>query len=235
MGSSRLPGKVLMNLDETNSILHYVISQLQYCKLLDKIIIATTNLEEDEPIIEFTKKNQLNYFQGSSDDVLDRFYQCAKKFSFPIIVRITADCPLIDPSKVDFVVQKYVDNSFDYVTTHIPRTFPQGSADIEVFSFKLLEEAWENAKKPSEREHVTTAIPKNPQLFQFSNYKNKKDLPSFRWTVDRDVDLQFVREIYSRMSPRTIFSMDDILKIVSNEPHLLEINKGITRNEGHLI
>ena len=232
MGSSRLPGKVLMNLDETNSILHYVISQLQYCKLLDKIIIATTNLEEDEPIIEFTKKNQLNYFQGSSDDVLDRFYQCAKKFSFPTIVRITADCPLIDPSKVDFVVQKYVDNSFDYVTTHIPRTFPQGSADIEVFSFKLLEEAWENAKKPSEREHVTPYVYNNPKKFKIFSCQNSKNLSNLKWSVDREADLNFVKEIISRITKRPILT-EDILKIFEQEPQLLEINSNYVPEESY--
>ena len=233
MGSSRLPGKVLMNLDKTNSVLYYVISQLQNCKLLDEIVIATTNLKEDKKIIEFSKKKQINFFQGSSDDVLDRFYQCAKKFSFPIIVRITADCPLIDPSKVDFVVQKYVDNSFDYVNTHSPRTFPQGSADIEVFSFKLLEEAWKNAKKPSEREHVTPYFYNNPKKFKIFSCQNSKNLSKLKWSVDREPDLNFVKEIISRIEKRPILT-EDILKIFEKEPHLLEINSNYVFEEGYM-
>lgn len=232
MNSSRLPGKVFLKIDKTNTVLDYVISQLSYCKLIDNIIIATTNREEDEIITNFCKKNNIDHFQGSSDDVLDRFYWCAKNFSFSIIVRITADCPLIDPLIVDSIIEKYVDNSFDYVSTNIPKTFPQGSADVEVFSFKLLEQIWKDAKKPSEREHVTPYFYNNPEKFNIFILQNSENLSKLKWSVDRESDLIFVKEIISRIKKRPILTKD-ILEILRNEPSLLDINSGYVSEEGY--
>ena len=221
-----------MDLDKTNSMLYYVISQLRYCKLLDKVVIATTDLKEDQAIVGFAKKNQINYFQGSSQDVLDRFFQCAKKNSFSTIVRITADCPLIDPSKVDDIVQEYVNNSFDYVTTHIPRTFPQGSADIEVFSFESLKEARKKAEKPSEREHVTPYFYNNPKKFKIFSYQNNENLSKLKWSIDRKADLEFVKKIISRIKKRPILT-EDVLNVLKEEPHLVEINCHYVSEEGY--
>ena len=155
LGSTRLPGKVLMNIDDNNPLLYYVVKQLQYSKLLDNIIIATTTLEEDNKIVEFSHKIGIDCFRGSSKDVLDRYYQCAREFSLSTIVRITADNPFIDPTIVDKIIEKFNSDSYDYVTNHIPRTFPQGT-ETEVFSFKALKIAWDSAQKSSEREHVTS-------------------------------------------------------------------------------
>lgn len=232
MGSSRLPGKVMMELDNKNSMLSFVISQIKSSKLIDEIVVATTDLKEDKKIIEFAKKNSINYFQGSSDDVLDRFYNCAKKFSFSKIVRITADCPLIDPTVVDMVVKTYADNSYDYVTTHIPRTFPQGTADIEVFSFKSLEDAWRKAKKPSEREHVTPYFYNNPEKFKFFNCKYSKNFSKIKLSVDRKTDLFFVKEVISRIKKRPIL-INDVLQVLKIEPELVKINSAYVEEEGY--
>ena len=161
MSSTRLPGKVMMTIDGTNTLLYYVITQLQHSKLLDKIIVATTNLQEDDIIVKFIEKMGIGYFRGNSTDVLDRYYQCAKRFSISKIIRITGDNPLIDPSIVDQVIHKFESGLYDYVATQPPRTFPQGT-DYEVFSFKALERAWHEAKKPSEREHVTPYFYNHP-------------------------------------------------------------------------
>ena len=138
MGSSRLPGKVMMNIDEKNTLLHYVIQQLKFSKLTKNIIIATTTSEKDDSIVDFATKMNLNHFRGEVDNVLDRYYQCAKNFSISTIVRISADDPLIDPTIVDRVIEKFYSSSYDYVSNTNPRTFPQGN-EIEVFSFETLE------------------------------------------------------------------------------------------------
>ena len=168
MGSSRLPGKVLMKLDEKHTVLDYVIEQLSFSKLIDKKIIATTELEQDNVIEQTSKNLGLEFFRGSSEDVLDRYYQCAKENSFTTIVRITSDNPLMDPEIVDQVIKKFVTNDFDYVTNAFPRTFPSGT-ELEIFSFDALEKAWKNAIKPSEKEHVTPFIKNHPEIFKIGN------------------------------------------------------------------
>jgi len=223
MGSSRLPGKVLMNVDESNPILFYVIKQLQFCKLLDKIIIATSNLEEDNKIENFSKKLGISVFRGNSNDVLDRYYQCAKKFSISTIIRITADNPLIDPTLVDDAIEKFQSASYDYINNSLSRTFPYGT-ETEIFSFKSLEKAWKNAKKPSEREHVTPYFYNNPDKFKIFSIKHSKNLSHLRWTVDRESDLKLVRIIISKLKKRPIL-MNDIINLFSKEPQLIKINK----------
>ena len=231
-GSSRLPNKVLEKIENKPMIWH-VINRVKQIKSVQQIVLITTQEKSDKVLLNIAEEEGVIGFAGNADDVLDRHFQCALNIDADPIIRITSDCPLIDPFLVEDILQFYLANDFDYVSNTIIPTYPDG-LDTEIFSFSTLEKLIDHVKLPSEREHVTTSIPKNPQLFQFSNYKNEKDLSSFRWTVDRPEDLQFVREIYSRMAPKTIFSMDDILKIISNEPDLLEINKGIFRNEGHL-
>ncbi len=165
MGSSRLPGKTLMKLDKKNTVLHFIINQLEHSKLIDKIVVATTNLKEDDSIEILAKNSNIEIFRGHPDDVLDRYYQCAKKFSIDIIVRITADNPLIDPTIVDDLIKKFTSNSYDFLTNAHVRTFPYGT-EVEIFSFKALEKAWKNATKPFEREHVTPYFYNNPKYFK---------------------------------------------------------------------
>ena len=223
MGSSRLPGKVMMNVDEKNTLLHYIIQQLKFSKLANNIIIATTTSEKDDNIVDFATKMNLKHFRGEVDNVLDRYYQCAKNFSISTIVRISADDPLIDPTIVDKVIEKFYSNSYDYVSNTNPRTFPQGN-EIEVFSFETLEFAWKNAKKISEKEHVTPYIYNNKEKFRMANVEHSKNLSSLRWTVDTQNDLDFVRLIISKIQ-KTPTLMTDIQDILSKEPRLLDINK----------
>ena len=232
MGSTRLPGKVMMKVDETNTILSHVINQLKNSKKIDRLIIATTDLQEDYIIVNHAKILKIDLFRGNAVDVLDRYYQCAKKISSKIIVRITADNPLIDPDIVDDVINQFLKNSFDYITNANPRTYPYGT-EVEVFSFEALEKASNNAKKPSEREHVTPYFHNNKEEFKISNIKFTENLSHLRWTVDQIEDIKFIRKIYSKMKPKTIFSMNDILKIICNEPKLQKINQKYNRNEGY--
>ena len=231
MGSSRLPGKVMMNIDEKNTLLHYVVQQLKFSKLANSIIIATTTSEKDDNIVDFATKMNLKHFRGEVDNVLDRYYQCAKNFSISTIVRISADDPLIDPTIVDRVIEKFYSNSYDYVSNTNPRTFPQGN-EIEVFSFETLEFAWKNAKKISEKEHVTPYIYNNKEKFRMANVENSKNLSSLRWTVDTQSDLDFVRLITSKIQ-KTPILITDILDVLSKEPDLLNINKEHVIDEGY--
>lgn len=231
IGSTRLPGKVMLKLDENNTVLNCVIKQLQFSKLIEKIIIATTSLEEDDQIINNVQNLNVDIFRGSSSDVLDRFFQCAKKFSIDVIIRITADNPLIDPTIVDDMIKKFMSNSYDYLTNAHVRTFPYGT-EVEVFSFKALEQAWKNAKKPSEREHVTPYFYNNPNNFRIFNVEYSKNISNLRWTIDRKNDLSLVKLIIFKIKKRPIL-MNDILNLFSKEPELFEINRNHILNEGY--
>ena len=231
MRSTRLPGKVLLSIDGKNSVLDYVLNQIQNCKTIQNIVIATTTNKEDSKIVEFAEKNNINYFRGKSKDVLDRYYQCAKKFSFDKIVRITSDCPLIDPNVIDQVVEKFDNGNFDYVSNTLKRTFPIG-LDVEIFSFKALEIAWNHANLPSEREHVTPYLKKNQNQFNQFNVEYLRDVSDIRITLDREEDLELIKLIVSKIQKRPIL-LEDILKLFEKEPNLITINNKISSNEGY--
>ena len=228
-GSARLPKKVIQKIDNDLTVLDYVIDQVKYSQKIEKIIVATTNLIEDDLICKYANLQKIECFRGSSEDVLDRFYQCAKKYSAKTIVRITADNPLIDPNIIDKIINEY--NKCDFITNTLERTFPYGT-EVEVFSFVSLEKAWENAKKPSEREHVTPFIRNPKNKFVLKNIKNQKNISNFRYTVDKLEDLQLVKEIIKNISTRPIF-LQDIIKLNKDKPDIFEINKNI-KHDGYL-
>ena len=225
IGSTRLPGKVMLNVEDQKPILYFVIKQLQECKLIDKIIVATTTNKEDNQIFDFVKKLEIPCFRGSEKDLLDRYYMCAKNFSLKTIVRITSDCPLIDPEITDKIVSEFKSNKYDFTSNTIKRTYPRG-LDVEVFSFTALEEAWKNANLPSEREHVSPYIKKSNNQYLCLNVENTNDLSNLRLTVDREEDFKLIRIILSEISTRPIL-MDDIIKLLKRKPELIEINKKI--------
>lgn len=230
MSSTRLPGKVLKKLNGV-TVLECFLSQLGYSESLKNIIIATTLNPQDDVIIKFAKEYGIEFFIGSETDVLDRFYQCAKEFSIHDIVRITPDCPLIDPNVIDKVIDFYINNKFDFVSNTLKRTFPYGN-DVEIFSFSSLERSWKEAKKSSEREHVTPFIYNNPKLFSISQIQNPSDLTHFHWTLDREEDLMFIKTVYQKIQKRPIY-IDDILMILNNEPDILKINENTISYEGY--
>lgn len=230
MGSNRLPGKVLKKIKGDVTILDSVINQLKFSKLIKKIVVATTTLKEDDLIEEHLYNIGINCFRGNPENVLDRYYQCAKINSFSSIIRITADCPLIDPNLVDQVIKKFETEKWDYVTNAFPRTFPYGT-EVEIFSFNSLKLAWRKATKPSEKEHVTPYIKNHPEIFKVGNILNDIDISDFRWTVDRIEDLELVKQIMSKIKKRPILTKD-ILELIQKEPQLKEINNNIIPNEG---
>lgn len=222
-GSTRLPEKVLLSVDKNNSILSHVINQVKHASLIDKIVIATTILSRDDKIIDLLDSLRIDYFRGSEQDVLDRYYQCAKKYGISIIVRITSDNPLIDPNIIDIAIKKFNEGKYDFVTNCYPRTYPQGT-EVEVIDFISLEKVWKNAKEPEDREHVTKYVYTHPKDFRIYNIKSDKKISNLRWTVDRMEDLELVRKIISKISKIPIRT-DDILDLLEKEPELIKINE----------
>jgi len=225
MSSTRLPGKVMQNI-AGKPILQHVLERLGKSWLINEIVVAIAR-EKNSPLPVLARRCGVKSFIGGIEDVLDRYYQAAKKYKTDIIVRITSDCPLIDPEVVDRVLSLYLQAQADYTTNTLKRTFPTG-LDAEVFPFKVLEQTWKEARQPHEREHVTPYIREHPNNFSLINLENDKDLSYMRWTVDEEKDLKFVREIYKRLYRNgRIFLMEDILALLEREPQLLEINRDV--------
>ena len=223
MNSTRLYGKILKKLDEKNSVLYYVIKQIQASKLIDKIVVATSELEIDDAIVKVAKKMNVEVYRGSPTDVLDRHYQCAKKYSFDTIVRVTSDNPLNDPQIIDKAIKKMKTGKFDCVTTSLLQTFPKG-IHVEILSMDILKKSWKNSSIQYEREYVTPYIYNNSNKFKIYNLVNAKNLSHISFTVDKNDDLKLVRKIISKIQKRPIL-MKDILRLLEKEPELLKINK----------
>ncbi len=232
IGSSRLRGKVMKPINSKNTVIDFLVNQIKNSSLINEIIVATSNLTEDSVIVEHLKIKKIKFFQGNPTDLLDRYFQCAKKFSISIIVRITGDNPLIDPRIIDLVINEFRNNEYDYVTNSLVRTFPHGT-EVEVFSFNALKIAWENAKLPSEREHVTPFIKKHPEIFRISNIENTENISNLRYTIDHQNDLKLVREIVKSIKTRPIFTTD-ILELFKREPDLIKINESNIHDEGYI-
>ena len=230
--STRLPGKVLKPILGC-SMLSLQIERIQRSKKIDKLIVATSNDRSDSDIDNLCINIQIPCFRGSLDDVLDRFYQTAMQYKLEHVVRLTGDCPLIDPEIIDDVIEFYLKGGYDYATNSmVPYTFPDG-LDVEVFRFTVLEKAWHEALLPSYREHVTPFIRQHPEKFKVGHYKNEVDLSYLRWTVDEPEDFEFVSQIYKELYPQNpTFITEDILELINRKPSLLEINSHVERNLG---
>lgn len=215
MKSTRLPGKILHRVFRNDTMLEAVISRLKLTNI--PIIIATP----DDNIVEFCKKRDILYYQGSEDDVLDRYYQAAKKYELEAIIRITSDCPLIDPYIINQIIELY-NRGYDYVSNTLKRTYPRGM-DVEMFSMKALEKVHEISR---EREHVTTYFYTHPDGFYVSNLKNKEDQSRYRLTVDTIEDLRLIKRIYAKMDDYN-FSLNDIIRIMELNPDWININSNI--------
>ncbi|MDD5680783.1 MAG: glycosyltransferase family protein [Candidatus Omnitrophica bacterium] len=231
-GSTRLPRKVLLAI-MGKPVLEYVIERVRRAKNIKGVIVATTDSKEDMTITDIAAKLDTEVYRGSEDDVLDRFYQAAKKFDAGHIVRITADCPLIDSAVIDSVVNLYKKSGADYCSNVLEPTFPDGE-DVEVFSFNALRDAWKNAGLRSEREHVTPYMTKHPERFKLAGLRNDSDLSAKRWTLDKEKDFQFIKAVLESLYPANpAFTMKDILQFINEHPGIENINKDIPRNEGY--
>jgi len=232
MGSTRLPGKVMEEI-AGKPMLRHIIDRLKRAELIHSIVVATTATEIDKPIVKVAEEAGTGSYTGSEEDVLDRYYRAAKEFAVDAIVRITADCPLVDPRLLDRVIQRYLKGDCDYAANTLKRTYPDG-LDVEVFSCAALERAWKEARMASEREHVTPYIWKNPEKFKLANVENNVDLSDLRWSVDEKEDLEFICQVYKHLYKEGhIFYMWDVLKLLEKYPDLKQINQGIVINEGY--
>jgi spore coat polysaccharide biosynthesis protein SpsF (cytidylyltransferase family) len=233
LGATRLPRKVMLEV-LGKSILEYVIERVRASEAINNVIVATSTAKENLAIVNIAEKLGVKAYRGSEQDVLDRFYKAAKEFNLKNIVRITADCPLIDPQVINRVVRHYFKSKADYCSNTLKPTFPDGQ-DVEVFSFDALDFAWKNALLPSEREHVTPYIYKHPEKFWAVNVKNKIDLSRKRWTLDQKEDFEFIKNVLENLYPiKPDFGMNDVLKFLKNNSSAEEFNRNITRNEGYI-
>lgn len=229
--STRLPGKVLFPILDHPMLIHQ-INRIKNSKLHGQIIVATSTHHEDQNIVNCCKDNSISYYCGKLDDVLDRFYHAAIPHHADHIVRLTGDCPLIDPEIVDQVIQTHLDGNFDYTTNALKPTYPDG-LDIEIFKFSALKTAWIEAVLNSDREHVTPYIYRNDNQFNIGYVYNDIDLSHLRWTVDWQVDFDLIKKIFENLFPQNPkFTFSDILKFLENYPELKIINSYHARNEG---
>lgn len=230
VSSTRLPGKVL-KLILGKPMLSLQLERIKRSKKIEQIVVATSTESSDDVIETLCQDLQITCYRGSLDDVLERFYKAALKYLPEHVVRLTGDCPLIDPQIIDDVIDFYLSGDFDYVSNSLEPTFPDG-LDVEVFSFSVLEIAWHEAVLPSHREHVTPFIHQQPDKFKIGHYKGQRDLSLFRWTVDEAEDFELVNRIYEELYPRNVsFTTEDILNLLSRNPSLVQINCYLKRNE----
>ena len=206
LSSSRLPGKVLMDI-EGKSMLWHVIGRVKKATLIDQVAIAVPSTDQELASVAIGNCGFFAYV-GDEDDVLDRYYQAAKFYEAGIIVRITGDCPLIDPEVIDRTIQYFLDNNIDYIYNLPP--YPDG-LDVEVFSFGALVKTWKEAKDPYDKEHVTTYIRYHPELFRIGKLDGL-DLSHYKWSVDTAEDLEFARWVYQKLGDN--FRLSDILKLI---------------------
>ena len=230
MGSTRLPGKSLKSI-KGKPMLDLLTKRLQLVDNADEIVVATTTNPKDDPIADYCKSNEIKLFRGSEEDVLDRFYQTATKHQADVIVRITGDCPLMDPNLVRAMIHQFQENgNCDYLSNTQTRTFPRG-LDVEVFNFKTLSVSHAEAIKPHEKEHVTPFIYHHPERFKIEQYINSVNLSDHRWTVDTPEDFELVEKIIGEMLQKPNFSMADVLTVLKKHPDWVKINAHIEQKK----
>jgi spore coat polysaccharide biosynthesis protein SpsF len=225
MGSSRLPGKVLMDLGG-QTVLARVVGRLKGSREIDKMVVATTRQPADDKIVEACERLQVPCFRGAEHDVLDRYYQAAHSHSANAVVRITADCPLIGPNLVDETIRVLREERADYASNLFPRTYPRG-LDSEVFTAAALYRAWSEAREPYQREHVTPYLYEHPETFRLAVVRGAVDYSRYRWTLDTLEDLKLLRTIYSLFDGRDDFSWEEVLHVIGRKPNLPELNSQV--------
>ncbi|WCK54189.1 glycosyltransferase family protein [Aneurinibacillus sp. Ricciae_BoGa-3] len=228
MTSTRLPGKALKTVLE-KSLLEYQLERLTQTTMLDNIVVATTINTTDQPIVDLCKKLKVNYYRGSENHVLSRYYEAAHMFQAQIVVRLTSDCPLIDPQVVDDVINAYLHGTehYDYVSNTLTRTYPRG-LDVEVFSIAALSEAYKRASSPAEIEHVTPYIYHPHNNFRLGNLGYKEDKSFYRWTVDTPEDFELIKNIIESLYPINCdFKMLDVFELLTHHPEWPLINQHI--------
>ncbi|MDZ8135045.1 MAG: glycosyltransferase family protein [Nostoc sp. DedQUE04] len=230
MTSTRLPEKVLKKVLD-KPLLEYQIERLKRVKLIDEIVIATTNNSTDLPIIELCDRLSIPYFRGSEEDVLARYYGAAKEHQADVVVRVTSDCPLIDPQVIDKVIQFYINYEYDYVSNSLERSYPRGM-DTEVFSFLALHQAFVEATAQPDREHVTPFIYMHPERYRLAQVVYSENESSHRWTVDTADDFELIKRIIEALYPEIPkFTLEDCLDLLRKYPDWSRINAHVEQKK----
>lgn len=229
-GSTRLPGKIFMEI-AGKPLLWHVVNRLTYANLIDDIVVATTTGIKDDAVEEWCDENNVKCFRGSEEDVLNRFYNAAMTFPCDVIVRVTADDPFKEPSIIDKIIKKLVDENLDLATNVFPPSFPEG-LDCEVFTFDVLQTMEKTTNDSYDREHVTPYIYNNPDKFKIGNVLSNLQLSSYRWTIDNKEDYEMVNVIYDNRKNQSegILLMDEILEILEKNPEIAFINSDVERS-----
>jgi spore coat polysaccharide biosynthesis protein SpsF len=231
MGSTRLPGKILLEI-AGDTMLARVVGRVRRARLLDTIVVATSNLAADDLVVAECDRLGVRCVRGSETDVLARYALAASAVQAEVIVRITSDCPLIDPEVLDYVLAAFLAERPDYASNCLERTFPRG-LDVEVFSRRALAMAHMEAREGYEREHVTPYIYENPEQFQLLLITSPRAESAVRWTVDEKEDLELVRRIYTHFRGQDTFGWLQILDLIHDEPELALINAAIHQKSLH--
>jgi len=231
MGSSRLPGKVLMPI-LGEPMLARQIERVRRARSLARLVVATGDQADDDPIAALCARLGVDCFRGSRDDVLDRFCKAAERYPSDHVVRLTGDCPLADPAAIDAAVAFHRAGGFDYSSNTLHPTFPDG-LDVEVVRSAALAAAGHEARDPFEREHVTPFLYRRPERYRLGDFRRTPDLSALRWTVDHPEDFQLISQVYAALYPaKPDFALDDVLALFEKRPELARINARYRRNEG---
>lgn len=228
MGSSRLPGKVAMKLGQ-KPMLARVLERAGAIKGVDSVVVATSTKPSDLTVVEIANKMGVEVFRGSEHDVLERYAQAAEEHDAEAIVRITADCPLLDPKMSSEVIRKFVEKKPDYCSNSLRRTFPRG-LDTEIFTRRMLDLANQEATEQPDREHVTRFIWRQPQRFNLLSVEGEKDLSGHRWTVDTEQDFALVKKIYQELGEGE-WGLAEVLDVLKRNPIWISINADVKQKE----
>jgi spore coat polysaccharide biosynthesis protein SpsF len=210
------------------TVLSRVVQRLKSAELTGEIVVATTCDSSDDSIVSECDRIGVNVFRGEEDDVLDRYYFAARAFDADLIVRITSDCPLIEPEISDATIRAFLERRPDYASNTLQRTFPRGM-DTEIMTVQALADAWKSAKQSYQRSHVTAYIYENPRKFHLLSFAGDVDYSSQRWTLDTPEDLRFIRAVYEHMADPDNFNWRDVLLLLEEKPELLELNAHVTQ------
>jgi spore coat polysaccharide biosynthesis protein SpsF len=229
IGSTRLPGKILMSFSG-NTLLGHIIERLKFSSHITKVVVATTTNPKDDILVDWMTKNQIDFFRGSETDVLNRYFECAKHYRAEHIARITSDDPFKDPQIIDRVSELYLKGSLDFAYNNNPPTFAEG-LDTEIFSFNALSRANTSATDPFEREHVTQHFYRNPDQFRQMNLASPVNYSHLRWTIDTMEDAEMAKLVYENLyQPGRIFLADDILSLFERKPEIAALNQTVKRS-----
>lgn len=209
-------------------MLWHVVNRMRMARSVDQVVVATSTERADDAVADFCTQNGIECFRGSEDDVLDRFYRAAQHFGADVVVRITADCPLIEPEVVDLVMETLLSTNSDYASNVLKRTYPRG-LDVEAMTCTCLSRAWHEASESWHRAHVTPYIYLNPREFRLASVTGDADFSAHRWTVDTPQDLEFARAVYNRLRNDDAFNWREVLRLLAGEPWLTDINRDVTQ------